>query len=302
MPESSSPRLAPEAVRPPGRSTGSQPWPRAARWHGPVFAVFLVWLTAAALLLITRVQLPAGWNWVEGVVYVLAAASALCSLARRLPVQNVIACGLVVGSLAAVLVSMGAKTGLGFGEVSYSDALGPKVLGLMAWPVPWLWIAWVLSSRGVARLVLRPWRRQRYYGYGLLGVTALLVVLQDLMLEPFAVAGRGYWSWHSPGLWGDWYGVPWTAFVGALLMAALIGAFASPWFIMKRPVSQLLDYHPLIMWLGLALLFTVGSLAAQLWWAAGVGLVVSGAVGVLAWYFGRRFTRPTPPPVGALSE
>jgi uncharacterized membrane protein len=79
-----------------------------------------------------------------------------------------------------------------FGPIAYSEAFGEKLFTVLPWPVPFLWIVVVVNGRGVARLIMRPWRKTNYYGFWVIGLTCVLAVLLDLSLEPFASA-RHYW-------------------------------------------------------------------------------------------------------------
>jgi hypothetical protein len=62
----------------------------------------------------------------------------------------------------------------------------------------------------------------------------------------------------------------------------LILAFATPTLINKKPVKQPPDYHPLIVWLLLNLLFVTGAFANRFWPAAVVVLLASTVVTVFA--------------------
>jgi len=66
----------------------------------------------------------------------------------------------------------------------------------------------ILNSRGVARLILRPWRKTRRYGFWLIGLTAALALVFDLGLEPFATRVKSYWLWSPTKLGLSWYGAP----------------------------------------------------------------------------------------------
>ena len=85
-----------------------------------------------------------------------------------------------------ILHGLGAATAIPFGPFTYTNAAGPRIFGVLAWPITALWIIAILNSRGVARLILRPWRKIRTYGFWLIGITAVLTVLFDVALEPFA--------------------------------------------------------------------------------------------------------------------
>jgi uncharacterized membrane protein len=155
------------------------------------------------------------------------------------------------------------------------DAIGLRLFEPLPlpWTVPFIWIIAIFSARGVGRLTLRPWRKTRSYGFWLMGVTAALVVLFDVGLEPFATQVKQFWFWAPTHAGVYWYRTPWVNFVAWAATTLLILAFATPSLINKKPVSQPPDFQPLIIWLLVNVLFLTGALAHHLWLAAGVILV-----------------------------
>lgn len=296
-----------------GRTHSPQPSPKAQWLHWPVFIVYLAcWVGAMALLLWGP---KAGVNWAlpAGILFVVGAFTSLVSLARRLPVQNVVACGLVILALTAVVTTVGAKTGMPFGRFDqdqYTERLGPRLFNLMPWSVPFLWFVILFNSREVAKLILRPWRRDKQYGMWLIGLAALLTVAMDLILEPFAVQVQRWWSWRIPTVtaeqsslpWSghlNWFGVPWTCFLGWFISGGVILLFVGPWLARRRPIHQQTDFHPLAIWVSFGLLFAAGNALGQLWPAALAGAVASLLVAGFAWHNGRGIALGPAPPPGA---
>ena len=138
--------------------------------------------------------------------------------------------------------------------------------------MPFLWIVIILNSRGVARLILRPWRKLRIYGYWLIGITTVLTLIFVLGLEPFATRLRHYWLWSPTKLPVNWYGTPLSDFLGWLVTALLILAFSTPSLMKKKPTKSFPEFHPLIVWFAMNLLFITGALSQHLLAAA----IVSG--------------------------
>jgi uncharacterized membrane protein len=246
-----------------------------------LFGLFVLQFT----LVWARLWLP--WSlfpnarWPEGVLLVLTVATLAASLTCQLPGQNVMLASLIIAFIASAMQSLGALTAIPFGPYVYTDHFGRQLFYPLPWPVPLVWIAAVLASRGAARLALRPWRKTRTYGFRLIGLTTLLVVLLDLGLEPFATRVMHYWFWNPTKLRLDWYSTPWVNFLGWTVTTLLILAFATPSFINKKPVSPPPpDYSPLAVWLLLSLLFATGAALNHLWLA--VGLVFLGSIGVAA--------------------
>jgi putative membrane protein len=234
--------------------------------------------------LVSPVQLPGKAGWPEAVLVLTTAVVTLVWLSRQLPGQNVILAAAVIGCIGGIAHALGAATAIPFGPFIFTDNAGPKILGLVAWPIPAIWIIAILNSRGVARLILRPWRKLRSYGFWLLGVTALLTVLFAVALDPFAAQVKRYWLWLPTKLPFTWHGAPWVSFLGWLVTALLCLAFATPALINKQPHSKKSppDYHPLAVWLLSLALFAIAAIAHHLWPAAGFCMLMGAVVAFFA--------------------
>jgi len=212
----------------------------------------------------------------------LALAVTLVSLAQNLPLQNVLAAAALIAVATSIVEIIDAKTALPFGQRMYLGNIGPRLLGVLPWPVPIIWVVAILNSRGVARLILRPWRKLSKYGLWVIGLTTVLTVVFDLSLEPFATVVRHYWIW-LPGNVPSWHTTPATNFLGWLVVTLLILAFATPWLINKNSSrSSPPDYQPLIIWLVIQTVFVSGTAVNHLWSAAIFTLAVMTTVSVFA--------------------
>jgi uncharacterized membrane protein len=236
------------------------------RIHRVLFALFLLQFALAW----TRLWLPqppfGNARWPDGLLVVLATGTVLASLTRQLPGQNVMLASIIIAFLAGAVETLGAFTAIPFGPFAYTSEIGQQLFYPLPWAVPMIWIVVLLASRGVARLVLRPWRNTPNYGFRLIGLATLLVVLLDFGLEPFATQVKHFWQWNPTKLRFDWYTTPCVNFLGWAVTALLILAFVTPALINKQPMKQPPpDYHPLIVWLLLNLLFATGALVHQLW-------------------------------------
>jgi uncharacterized membrane protein len=251
----------------------------APKVHRVLFGLFLLQFA----LVWTRLWLP--WpllgnaHWPDGLLLVLTTATVLASLTRQLPGQNVMLASIIIAFIGGAVQSLGALTGIPFGPCVHTDHIGQPLLHPLPWAVPLVWITTILTSRGVARLTLRPWRNAPTYGFRLIGLTTLLVVALDLGLEPFATRVQHYWSWNPTRLSLDWYAAPWTNLFGWVVTTLLILAFSTPSLINKKPMPQPPpDYAPLVVWLLLNLLFATGAAVHQLWPL--LGLISLGSVTV----------------------
>jgi uncharacterized membrane protein len=257
----------------PLKPAGSLAWPK--RVHFIFFALFLV----VFLLVWARLWLPypvlGQGRWPDGMLVVLAAGTTLASLTRRLPGQNVMLASFIIALIGGVAHTVGALTAVPFGPIVYTDRIGQRLFDPLPWAVPLLWLVAILNSRGVARLILRPWRQTRAYGFWLLGLTVALVVLLDLALEPYATQVKEFWRWQPTKLPLDWYTAPLVNFFAWAVTALLILAFATPSLLNKKPVKSPPDYYSLAVWLLLNLLFLTGAAVHHLRVASAVILAQS---------------------------
>ncbi|MDB6020937.1 MAG: hypothetical protein JWQ04_794 [Pedosphaera sp.] len=217
-------------------------------------------------------------------VILLALAATFWRMTRRLPLQNVFSCAVIIALISGLIQIIGAKTGIPFGPFFYTENLGYPLFHLLPWPVPLLWVVVLLNSHGVARLILKPWRNASNHGLRSLALTCLLAVLFDAVLEPFATRTNRWWIWTSARTIPIWYGAPWINFAGWAATALLILGFITPWLINKKPGDEPPpDYCPLMIWLTLMLLLTIGNTFSQFWAAAFLGFATSAFVAFFAW-------------------
>jgi uncharacterized membrane protein len=231
-----------------------------------------LFLIAAGLVmarLFVSIPLPVSERILDAVVLVLALASTLVSLAGQLPAQNVLLATAIVAAMGGGIHALGSLTGMPFGPIIYNPNSG-LLFNTLPWFIPLVWVIVILNARGVARLILRPWRKLRVYGYWLIGITAALTLIFVLGMEPFATRLRHYWLWAPMKLPVDWYGTPLTDFLGWLVAALLILGFSTPSLMKKKPAKSYPEYHPLIVWVAINLLFIAGALSQHLILAATV--------------------------------
>ncbi|MDB6121908.1 MAG: hypothetical protein JWQ71_901 [Pedosphaera sp.] len=251
--------------------------------------LLLAFFACVVWLLLVALQLAPAKNshLLEATFLVLAAVLTVASLARRLPVENAIMAAIYVAAISFIVEIVGVKTGIPFGPLTYTESFGPQLFHV-PWLVPLLWIIVILNSRGVAKLILRPWRKANNYGFWVMGLTCLLALDLDLGLEPFATRINHLWNWKSVGNSLSWYDSPWTNFLGWAATTLLILIFTTLWLINKRASQQeTIDYPPLVLWLGLNFFLAGINAIHGLWLAAAFGL----CIGTLALVFALRGAR-----------
>lgn len=258
-------------------------------FHWLVSAVALANYALVLTVLITDRQLPGKPGWPEALLLFTATLATLAALARQLPAQNTLLAALIIATIGTTAHAFGATTAIPFGPFRFTDAAGPRIFSLVSWAMPMLWVVTLLNSRGVARLILRPWRKLRAYGFWLIGLTVALTGLLVAALEPFAGLVKHYWIWEPIRLPITWGGAPITNYLGWLVVALLIMAFAAPALIDKRarPIKRPPDYHPLISWLLALALFATGVALRQMW----LPLAYCVALGVVTTVFALRGAR-----------
>ena len=256
--------------------------PFAAQWHKPVFIAFLVTWILNLVLLVLQLQLPSGWGVLRAALPALACATTLLALGRRLPFQNVLMSAGIIASIAVGVLAVGVVTGFPFGPIVFNETLGGRLFETVPWVLPVLWVILIVNGRGVARLIMRPWRKTNFYGFWVIGLACALVVWFDAGLEPFATGTRAYWIWPLRPTLASWYSAPWANFFGWFMTALGILVFTIPWLINKQPIKQATDYHPLILWAMLNLFLAVGNAMEQHWLAVFVSLLGNGTAAVFA--------------------
>jgi hypothetical protein len=107
---------------------------------------------------------PLESSWIVALAAGATAIIMLLALARSLPVQNIVL--IVAGIFAAEGV-------LEYFLASYARVEVDGPMWCYLGGAALLWLAVVLSVRRLAQFILRPWRRERAYGYWLLGMSAV---------------------------------------------------------------------------------------------------------------------------------
>jgi uncharacterized membrane protein len=257
---------------------------KMAVWERHLFTALL--LAAYALVLVRLwwpMNLPGKPGWPDAVLLLLAVVSTIAALARHLPLQNVLFVALVIAFASGAVTWLDLKTGIPFGQFTLGDNVGPKLHKTLPLAMPVIWVVAILNSRGVARLILRPWRKTRAYGFWFIGFTAGLTMLFDLAFDPFASRVKHFWFWEPTKFPLTWQGAPLVNFPGWLAVTLLILAFVTPMLINKHPTQRRPpDFHPLGVWLGAILLFGLGAASQGLWLAAAVDGIFGVAVAVFA--------------------
>lgn len=104
----------------------------------------------------------------------------------------------------------GVHLGFPFGSYSYTEALGPKLIGVpLVMTFAWMTLAAYLKQM-LMRFDLRP-------GIEMM-IAAFWMTSFDLLIDPLAANQLGYWRWDDVG---PFYGVPLTNFAGWFFVSLL---------------------------------------------------------------------------------
>jgi uncharacterized membrane protein len=259
---------------------------KIARWFHRLFTFLLA---AAFGLELASIFLPAGLSgWPETALILLATFSTITSLARQLPLQNVLLVSFVIALVGGAAHALGAVTSIPFGPFTFTSQFGPELFNRLPWATPLIWIVTILNSRGVARLILRPWRKTKTYGFWLIGLTSALTMLFALTLDPFASRIKHYWFWTPTKFPLTWQGASLVDFFGWAIVTLLILAFITPALINKKLSKHSSpDFHPLFVWLGCILIFGAAATTGGLWPV----VAVDAAIGIVTIVFAIRGAR-----------
>ena len=227
-------------------------------------------------------------HWPDILFLLTTGGCLVLGLSRQVPVPNAVAVAGIALAFGAGADLVGAQTGVPFGPFQYNVNLSPRLMDLMPPVFPLIWVTIIFAARGVARLILRPWRKINSYGFWLIGITALLTALTDLALDPFATHQRRYWNWFHTKLPLTWYGAPLINFFSWGCVCLLIMAFITPLLINKQLSRKSVpDYHPLIIWTAIMTIVTAGAAQAGLWPAVILNSIIYLATVIMAINGGR---------------
>ena len=152
----------------------------------------------------------------------LLIAACLYAAAGRIGPRSLLAL-LFAGAVGLAVEVLGVNTGVPFGHYTYGDRLRPKIMGVPV-VIPVLWFAVTYASYLAALTIAR--------GRATILLGAANAVLWNMSADP-VLSRAGLWTWES----GEFYGVPYTNFLGwaltALAIVALYGYMdrrpAAPW-------------------------------------------------------------------------
>lgn len=228
-------------------------------------------------------------GWSCSLFLIIAALGTVLTQAHHSSGLKVILAAIIIGLGGGATHWVGTTTNLPFGPIVFTEDSGPKIVEKISWAMPWLWIIVVLNTRGVSRLILRPWRKTKTYGFWVIGLTTGLVTLLAVAFDPFATHTGHYWLWLPTRFPFTWYNMPWSNALGWALTTLLLLAFVTPLLISRGSRTRKLppNYQSLLIWGLLLSLGAIGAVAGKLWAA----LVFDVLVLTISTYFAIRGAR-----------
>jgi putative membrane protein len=179
--------------------------------------------------------------------------------------------GLTIFFLGWVAEFLGSRTGFPFGAYSYTDILQPQILGVpIQIPLGWLMMlppSWAVAQAITGRSDSR-WRLLTF-----IGLSALAMTTWDLLMDPMMVSW-GMWEWQNPG---GYFGIPWSNYLGWLLVSALITLIIRP---RDLPVAPLLLIYTVTWLLKMGGMFLFWDLPGP----SLLGGLVMGVLSILGWH------------------
>ncbi len=119
---------------------------------------------------------------------------------------------------------VGVKTGVIFGRYYYTDVLGWKILGTVAWPIPFAYFMVLYPSTMMANLAIHgtPVTRKLHWGWSLFAalLAGLIMSAWDLTMDPYMSLQQKAWIWIDGG---PYFGIPFRNFAGWVLTTFTAG-------------------------------------------------------------------------------
>ncbi|MBN1560127.1 carotenoid biosynthesis protein [candidate division KSB1 bacterium] len=119
--------------------------------------------------------------------------------------------------------AIGVKTGWIFGRYTYGNVLQPQLFGVPV-AIGFAWLGIQISSLGLAQWIVK----EKIDIYVLAMLTAIFMVLFDLLMEPAAIY-LGYWKWENllP---------PLQNYLGWFVIALLFSMTGARWHLFHKPL------------------------------------------------------------------
>lgn len=246
----------------------SSPTPRQAALRIPLVMLLacfgVLWLLA--VIGISRdMTLPIDERWAGSAMLVLEGSIAVLWVAYAAGWWVALRFAAATIILAYLIELFGVRTGLLFGQYTYTDLLVPRLPGGVPVPIACAWLLSALGAVAIARRIV-PTAAAPI----VVAAAALLSALLDACIEPTAAFIKGYWRWQESGIY---YGVPARNFVGWFVAALVIDAAVLS-IVWGGGRSLALDIIPIALFEATVAMFAIIALFRGYLLAALIGAIV----------------------------
>lgn len=263
------------------------------RWtHRVLFGLFLLLWALVLARQFPSLSEFGGVGWPGAALLVAAVLVTVSSLASRISLQSALMAAGVIGLLGGGAYWVSYVTGIPFGPLEFPHAAGTTVFQGWFFVPAMIWVVLLLNARGLAALILEPAAKHRDHGLHLLGLTALLMLLMALALEPFCSTVHHYWLWGQTRLAVAWHTVPLSCLFAWAVVSVIASIAATPFLVDKHPRPSPPSREVTWVWALLNVLFAVGTAVAGLASVAGVAILNAALAVMLDWLVRKRRSKP----------
>ncbi|MGQ0647765.1 MAG: carotenoid biosynthesis protein [Gemmatimonadaceae bacterium] len=226
-----------------------------------------------------------GWTYSGPTYVVLGALAALLHAAGRVGASRAAGVFVAGGAISLAAELFGTSTGFPFGEYQYTTLLGPRIGGLVPFPIPISWFYMIYGCLAICGRLL-PAEDDQRAKWRWAAVAGLVLVAWDVSMDPSMVK-TAHWLWGSGQMFRDlgfpswavaffshdvFYGMPLSNWVGWFLTGTLIAramlAIVPPTrFATVVSPSRL----PILLYATNGIMPVALCLRDDLWWAAALG-------------------------------
>lgn len=197
-----------------------------------IYALIVVWL-------FTMMALPISyWIWGDSAIpptitiaAITQAIAVFYIIQSEWGILRAVYTLVLVGFLTWFAEALGSKTGIPFGEYSYTQVLQPQIFGVpMLIPIAWFML--LPSAWALAYTIVRPTNTTVKTRVLIALVSALALTAWDLFLDPQMV-NWNFWIWKYPS---GYFGIPFINYAGWLLVSFIVTFTVNPPPIAVQPL------------------------------------------------------------------
>ncbi|MDZ5473825.1 carotenoid biosynthesis protein [Bacillus sp. 31A1R] len=180
-----------------------------------IYRTFLVWYFVG-IILVAFDLLPESLEWANAVFLYLAGIVTFIYAGVVYGWSYAIQSFLIVLFISIGAEHLGVKYGLIFGEYYYEKDFGIQVFGVPL-TIGFAWYMVIMTTHAISKKILNP--LYNFYFIKYIGLTSLLAVIMDLIIDPVAFKAKEYWIWNGDSFY---YDIPLNNFFGWFLVSMII--------------------------------------------------------------------------------